>query len=109
MGKYDIKLGPYSTSYINLLYVTSSDWCFQIDETGQKNAVLTLYELSQGDLSSTEEFREMDPVLLRKVLQILVKRGVATIFKGADGEETGVKFFGSSQVLAQRGILTKNI
>jgi len=42
------------------------------------------------------EFREMDPVLLRKVLQILVKRGVATIFKGADGEETGVKFFGSS-------------
>ena len=41
------------------------------------------------------EFRGMDPVLLNKVLQILVKRGVATIFKGADGEETGVKFFGS--------------
>lgn len=44
----------------------------------------------------TEEFREMDPVLLKKVLQILVKRGVATIFKGADGEETGVKFFGTT-------------
>lgn len=69
--------------------------------------MLTLYELSQGDLAMTEgmkpcntsliiEFREMDPVLLRKVLQILVKRGVATIIKGADGEETGVKFFGSS-------------
>jgi len=78
----------------------------QIEETGQRNAVLTLYELSQGDLAMTEgrhsqfpliiEFREMDPVLLRKVLQILVKRGVATIFKGADGEETGIKFFGSS-------------
>ncbi len=75
--------------------------------TGQKNAVVTLYELSQGDLAMTQgshfprvelmkEFREMDPVLLKKVLQILVKRGVATIFKGADGEETGVKFFGSS-------------
>ena len=42
------------------------------------------------------EFREMDPVLLKKVLQILVKRGTATMFKGADGEETGVKFFGST-------------
>jgi hypothetical protein len=38
----------------------------------------------------------MDPVLLRKVLQILVKRGVATIFKGANGEEAGIKFFGST-------------
>jgi hypothetical protein len=37
----------------------------------------------------------MDLVLLNKVLQILVKRGGAMIFKGADGEETGVKFFGS--------------
>ena len=26
----------------------------QIDETGQKNTVLTLYELSQGDLANTE-------------------------------------------------------
>jgi hypothetical protein len=72
--------------------------------------VLTLYELSEGDLAMTEgtpipfcvegrlivEFREMDPVLLKKVLQILVKRGTATMFKGADGEETGVKFFGST-------------
>ena len=38
----------------------------------------------------------MDPLLLKKVLQILVKRGSAVVFKGADGEETGVKFFGSS-------------
>ena len=38
----------------------------------------------------------MDPVLLKKVVQILVKRGVASLFKGADGEETGIKFFGSS-------------
>ena len=35
-------------------------------------------------------------MLLKKVLQILVKRGTATMFKGADGEETGVKFFGST-------------
>jgi hypothetical protein len=26
----------------------------KIDETGQKNAVLTMYELSQGDLAMTE-------------------------------------------------------
>ena len=35
-------------------------------------------------------------MLLKKVLQILVKRGVATVFKSADGEENGVKFFGTS-------------
>jgi ESCRT-II complex subunit len=28
----------------------------KIDETGQKNAVLTLYELSQGDLAMNEGF-----------------------------------------------------
>jgi hypothetical protein len=38
----------------------------------------------------------MDSTLLKKVLQVLVKRGAATIFKGTDGEETGVKFFGST-------------
>jgi hypothetical protein len=37
----------------------------------------------------------MDPILLKKVLQILVKRGVASLLKGPDGEETGVKFFGT--------------
>lgn len=70
--------------------------------------ILTLYELSEGDLAANEgttffgrgrltvEFRGMDSTLLKKVLQILVKRGVATIFKGTDGEETGVKFFGST-------------
>ncbi|KAF8418041.1 ESCRT-II complex, vps25 subunit, partial [Tirmania nivea] len=71
--------------WANLIY----DW---IDSTGQKNAVLTLYEISEGDLSvSQAEFHGMDPHLVRKSLEVLVKRGVAQIFSIND--EFGVKFF----------------
>ena len=34
-----------------------------IDDTGQKNAVLTLYELSEGDLVKTEGFSVLDTFL----------------------------------------------
>ncbi|KAF8440147.1 ESCRT-II complex subunit-domain-containing protein [Terfezia claveryi] len=70
--------------WANIIY----DW---IDSTGQKNAVLTLYEISEGDLSVSQEFHGMDPHLVRKSLEILMKRGVAQIFSIND--EFGVKFF----------------
>lgn len=87
-----------------------------IDSTGQKGSVLTLYEISEGDLTVSQglslacffiyfllhgdgglmewgtEFHGIDPYILRKALDVLVKRGNAQIF-GANEDERGVKFF----------------
>ncbi|EON61338.1 hypothetical protein W97_00551 [Coniosporium apollinis CBS 100218] len=62
-----------------------------VEATGQKNTVLTLYELTESDATASQEFHGMDPELLQRSLQILVKRGKAQIF-GSD-DSLGVKFF----------------
>lgn len=62
-----------------------------VDETGQKGAVLTVYELREGDAVTNKEWRDMDEGMLRKVLNVLVKRGKAQIF--GQEENAGVKFF----------------
>lgn len=87
-----------------------------MDETGQKNTVLTLYELVNGETTLSQgrscntgsgynrgrkianwesgtipEFHGMDMELLQRSLQVLVKRGKAQIFGGED--QQGVKFF----------------
>jgi ESCRT-II complex subunit VPS25 len=80
----------------------------QVEETGQKHTVLTLYELTEGEATSSQgrdflhvdelcchsqqvEFHGMDPELLQKALNILVKRGKAQVFGQED--QQGVKFF----------------
>ncbi|KAI9819941.1 MAG: hypothetical protein M1827_006511 [Pycnora praestabilis] len=65
-----------------------ADW---VDEVGQKNTVLTLYELKEGDTTTSQEFHDMDPDILHKSLQVLVKRGKAQVFGSED--QQGVKFF----------------
>ncbi|OTB14515.1 hypothetical protein K445DRAFT_75742 [Daldinia sp. EC12] len=62
-----------------------------VDETAQKGAVLTLYELTDGEGARGTEFYGLDPDLLQKALQVLVKRGKAQIFGQED--QQGVKFF----------------
>ncbi|KAI0199836.1 ESCRT-II complex, vps25 subunit [Astrocystis sublimbata] len=62
-----------------------------VDETAQKGTVLTLYELSQGEDTVGTEFHGLDPELLQKALQMLVKRNKAQIFGQED--QLGVKFF----------------
>ena len=62
-----------------------------VDETGQKGAVLTVYELREGDAVMNKDWRDMDEGMLRKVLNVLVKRGKAQIF--GQEENAGVKFF----------------
>ncbi|GAW13999.1 hypothetical protein ANO14919_033910 [Xylariales sp. No.14919] len=62
-----------------------------VDETAQKGTVLTLYELSQGEDTTGTEFHGLDPELLQKALQVLVKRNKAQIFGQED--QLGVKFF----------------
>ncbi|KAJ5899120.1 hypothetical protein N7495_003864 [Penicillium taxi] len=64
------------------------DW---IDETGQRGAVLTVYELVEGETTESREFHGMDTDAMLKTLNVLVKRGKAQVF-GSEGQE-GVKFF----------------
>lgn len=70
---------------------SSAEWadlvCAWVEETGQKGAVLTLYELRE----SGREWEGMDEGMFRKVLGVVVKRGKGQIFGQAEGE--GVKFF----------------
>ncbi|KAI5288301.1 hypothetical protein KEM54_005313 [Ascosphaera aggregata] len=62
-----------------------------VDQTGQKKTVLTLYELIEGEGAISQEFHGMDPTVMRKSLNILVKNAKAQIFGSED--EQGVKFF----------------
>ncbi|EDN10329.1 DUF852 domain-containing protein [Histoplasma capsulatum] len=65
-----------------------ADW---VEETAQKNTVLTLYELMEGEATVSQEFHGMDPDVLSKSLNVLVKRGKAQVFGNEDSQ--GVKFF----------------
>ncbi|KAL3420767.1 ESCRT-II complex subunit [Phlyctema vagabunda] len=60
-----------------------ADW---VDETGQKNTVLTLYELTESEATLSQGKSK-----LLKALSILVKRGKAQVFGQED--QQGVKFF----------------
>ncbi|KAF7716949.1 Vacuolar protein sorting 25 [Penicillium ucsense] len=64
------------------------DW---IDATGQRGVVLTVFELVQGEATVSQEFHGMDHDVMMKALNVLVKRGKASVF-GNEGEE-GVKIF----------------
>ncbi|KAF3939508.1 hypothetical protein ABW19_dt0207786 [Dactylella cylindrospora] len=62
-----------------------------IEETGQKNTVLTLFELTEGEDTTKQEWYGMDQVMFKKCLDVLVKKGTAQVF--SVGEEKGVKFW----------------
>lgn len=65
-----------------------------IDSTGQGGTVVTLYELSEGDLVQSQEFCNINPIMLRRAIDILVSRKRAVLMKGPDGKEIeGVKMF----------------
>jgi ESCRT-II complex subunit VPS25 len=62
-----------------------------VEETGQKNTVLTVYELLEGEGTVGQEFHGMDKEVMQKALGVLVKRGKAQVFGSED--QQGVKFF----------------
>jgi ESCRT-II complex subunit VPS25 len=82
-----------STCYV--YWKTPAEWADAIygwvEDTGQKGAVLTVYELREGDAVQGRDWKDIDEALLRKVLAVLVKRGKAQIF--GQEESAGVKFF----------------
>ncbi|KAF9131169.1 Vacuolar protein-sorting-associated protein 25 [Mortierella sp. 14UC] len=67
-----------------------SSWVF---DSGLNNSILTYYEIAHGDNSEDQEFYNIHPTVLQKTMDVLVKRGVAATFQGANFEEMGVKFF----------------
>ncbi|ORY20836.1 ESCRT-II complex subunit-domain-containing protein [Naematelia encephala] len=69
----------------NLIY----DW---ISDNGMTNTILTFYEITDGDLSHTTEFREMPPNILRRALDTLIKKGKAQILSGLGEAGEGVRF-----------------
>jgi predicted ATP-dependent serine protease len=85
--------GVFHSSMIFCLEPTDgiADMDIQVDETGQKNVVLTLYELTESEATMSQEFHGMDPDLLQRAMGVLVKRGKAQVFGQED--EQGVKFF----------------
>ena len=64
------------------------DW---IQETGQRNTVLTFYELLEGEDTTREQFHGLPIDMAKKAIGVLIKRGKASIFGEGDG--LGVKFF----------------
>lgn len=62
-----------------------------VERTGQKGAVMTIYELAEGEATRGSELHGIDADVLRRALGVLVKKGRAQIF-GQDGSQ-GVKFF----------------
>ena len=53
--------------------------------------MLTLYELTQGDVVKRQEWAGMDEEMIQAALSVLVKNRKAQMF-GAEGER-GIKFF----------------
>jgi ESCRT-II complex subunit VPS25 len=52
---------------------------------------LTIYELRESEAVEKQEWVGMDEDMLRRCLDVLVKKGRAQVFGQADG--SGVKFF----------------
>ncbi|EPQ31378.1 uncharacterized protein PFL1_00713 [Pseudozyma flocculosa PF-1] len=66
------------------------DW---VSATGQNKSIMTLFELTQGDLVEGQEFHNLPIPLLRQALQHLSTQGKAQIFAGTETDDgEGVKF-----------------
>ncbi|CAO3659695.1 unnamed protein product [Umbelopsis vinacea] len=67
-----------------------------VNEQGQNNSIMTVYEIANGELAEGTEFYEMDTAVLMKALEVLSAKGNAQIFTGTgDVDSIGVKFFGT--------------
>ncbi|WOO77150.1 Vacuolar protein-sorting-associated protein 25 [Vanrija pseudolonga] len=65
------------------------DW---VSDNGMTGTILTFYDLTDGDLAETTEFRGLPDTLLRRSLDTLVKRGKAQLLRGEGESGDGVRF-----------------
>lgn len=61
-----------------------------IEDTGQQNSILTIYELTQGEINAQQWFHGIDQRILLKVINILVQMKRAVLLKDGD-QIQGVK------------------
>ncbi|KAL6682527.1 hypothetical protein ACI3L0_002388 [Candidozyma auris] len=87
-----------SDAGVLILWRTLPEWAKllrdYVDSTGQLGTILTVYELTQSEDSTTsEEFRNIDYNLFVNILQLLMKQGKAQILMTEDnsGQIEGVK------------------
>jgi ESCRT-II complex subunit VPS25 len=64
-----------------------------VKEQGAYDVILTVYELHAGDDTAGQEFHGMDLPTMLRALDALEAQGRCTVFKSADTEGTGVKFY----------------
>ncbi|EKX37143.1 vacuolar protein sorting 25 [Guillardia theta CCMP2712] len=64
-------------------------------DTGHLNAVLTFYEIQEGDISIGTDLHGIDPLILEKSARVLEQQGKVIIFSTEGGETSGIKFLES--------------
>lgn len=84
-----------NTTTFFILWKNLDSWASLILEwfetTNKLNQVVTFYEIVSGDESINWEFHTMPILLISKILQILVKRGRATILKDEYNKDIAIK------------------
>eukprot|EP01025_Chloroclados_australasicus_P010529 TRINITY_DN14318_c0_g3_i1.p2 TRINITY_DN14318_c0_g3~~TRINITY_DN14318_c0_g3_i1.p2 ORF type:complete len:178 (+),score=15.44 TRINITY_DN14318_c0_g3_i1:62-595(+) len=66
-----------------------------VRSSGQEDAVMTLDELSNGDDVKGSELEGVHTKLIMRAIQVLEGQGKAQLFKGAAGDDEGVRFYTS--------------
>lgn len=78
-----------------IYWFTLDEWANQIYkwaiDNGMTGSVCTLFELTNGDHSTDQEFHGLDPGVLLKALKLLEQAGKCELISFDDNE--GVKFF----------------
>ncbi|KAJ1794629.1 hypothetical protein LPJ59_004491 [Coemansia sp. RSA 2399] len=64
-----------------------------VSDVGMLNTVLTFFELANGEDTADQEFHNIDPLTLRRALDVLQGQGKAQLFVGTSDDDIGVKFF----------------
>lgn len=88
-------LNPTKTR-VRILWRSLKKWANVLkkwaDDNGQGGTVFTLWELRTGDITTGEDFHNMDPELLVEVCELMHSEGTAQFLKGPSPDESGVKF-----------------
>ncbi|CAD6572847.1 MAG: hypothetical protein TREMPRED_000645 [Tremellales sp. Tagirdzhanova-0007] len=87
---------PKQTAMYLLYWRKPDEWATLIHDwitaNGFNASIMTFYEITDGDLSESTEFRQLPEPMLRKALESLVKRGKAQMLRGEGEAGEGVRF-----------------
>ncbi|GMM35019.1 ESCRT-II subunit protein [Saccharomycopsis crataegensis] len=84
-----------SRDSIIVYWKTPDDWAAMIlefiESTGNSGSIMTLYELTLGEMVRGQEFYGLHPFLLHQSLQVLVNQNRAQLMKDENGVVAGMK------------------